>query len=330
MDREVVVSVVTPTRNRLHFLREAVNSVLGQTFGDWEMIVIDDASDDGTKGFLDSQTDHRIRSLVNEIHLERSQSRNRGLEEARGTFVWFLDDDDRLRPTALAVLVDALRRNPRAVAAVGARMTFGRNEPRRAEHPIVPLTKSVWKECLAQWVAYPSQTLFRVDAVRKLGGFSTELHPIEDLDLELRLARQGPFSFRPNIVAEYREHPQQTYGTGGWSVADMRERLLVSFAAFLSSLPSRDQAKGTRIRAGGEAWRLARDARDAGDHATAIRCFARTCRTAPELVFSPLTGPVLLRGFVLALVHRVGGDRVVLSIRRVKRTLLRALGRSRR
>jgi hypothetical protein len=185
----------------------------------------------------------------------------------------------------------------------------------------------VWKECLAQWVALPSQTLFRADSVRAAGGFSTTLNPIEDIDLELRLTRQGPFILRPAVVADYRQHEQQSYGVDGASIDEMDRKLKAAFDDFLSSLSPRQRKTGTRIRVAAEEWLLADRARDGGKQSIAIRHYAKTCAVAPALVISPLTGPVLLRGFALALVDRVGGQRAIELIRGIKRRALRAIGR---
>src|SRR5437879_843479 len=113
---EPVVTVVIPTRNRLPLLQESVANVRAQTFTDWELIVVDDASEDGTWSWLSSLADSRIRVIRLARHSERSAARNRGLVEARGEFVLFLDDDDRLYPRALERLADALARHSDAVA----------------------------------------------------------------------------------------------------------------------------------------------------------------------------------------------------------------------
>ena len=127
MSAAPVVSVVIATRNRRHLLAETIATVQEQTLGDWELIVVDDASTDDTILHLEGLDDHRLTLLRQEVHGERSAARNVGLAAARGEFVMFLDDDDLLRPSALADLVRALRAQPHALAASGACRILQRN-----------------------------------------------------------------------------------------------------------------------------------------------------------------------------------------------------------
>ncbi len=82
-------SVVIPTYNRASFIDKAVRSVVNQTFKDWELIVIDDASEDCTLQVLEQFDDKRIRVFHNAKNMERSASRNRGISEATGQFICF-------------------------------------------------------------------------------------------------------------------------------------------------------------------------------------------------------------------------------------------------
>src|SRR5437016_5583373 len=88
---EPLVTVVIPTRNRLRYLEEAIESVRRQTYPNWELVVVDDASEDGTWEWLQMLVDPRIHALRQPQHRERSAARNRGLAEARGEYVLFLD-----------------------------------------------------------------------------------------------------------------------------------------------------------------------------------------------------------------------------------------------
>ncbi|MBV8385762.1 MAG: glycosyltransferase family 2 protein, partial [Acidimicrobiia bacterium] len=105
-------------------LREAVASVLAQEHVEWELLVVDDASSDGTSAWVESVGDERVRSIRLDAHVERSAARNRGFAAATAPTVLFLDDDDRLRPSALGNLSSALDGSPLAVAAFGAKEVF--------------------------------------------------------------------------------------------------------------------------------------------------------------------------------------------------------------
>src|SRR6266516_2009038 len=113
------VEIVVPTRDRRALLHEALESIAHQTFEDWALVVVDDASTDDTAGWLGLRAarDKRVRFLRLESHSERAAARNRGLEAVTAEFVLFLDDDDRLTQRALERLVGGLSRHREAVEA---------------------------------------------------------------------------------------------------------------------------------------------------------------------------------------------------------------------
>jgi glycosyltransferase involved in cell wall biosynthesis len=109
-------SVVVPTYNRAGRLGQAIESVLGQRLEDWELIIVDDASTDDTARVISTYHDRRIRCVRNERNIERSASRNRGIELARGRYVCFLDSDDYYLPNHLRVLRDAIATTQEEIA----------------------------------------------------------------------------------------------------------------------------------------------------------------------------------------------------------------------
>lgn len=104
-------SVIIASYNAARHLPMAITSVLGQTCSDWEMIVVNDGSTDGTAGVLDALDDPRIR-VIHQTNAGVSAARNAGLEAARSKYVTFLDADDTLPPGALAVRVRFLDAHP--------------------------------------------------------------------------------------------------------------------------------------------------------------------------------------------------------------------------
>ena len=119
--RAVVVSVITGAYNCSAYVGEAYDSLCQQSFSDWEWIVVDDASTDGTLGILESiaNNDARVRILVNKTNLGAAGSRNRALGEANGEFLAFLDADDRWLPEKLTRQLDFMR-SKNAVASFTA------------------------------------------------------------------------------------------------------------------------------------------------------------------------------------------------------------------
>ena len=90
MSASPTVSVVIPTHERRGLLKDAVDSVFAQTFDGWELVIVDDASEDGTWQWLETLTDPRVTKIRMESHSEQSKTRNTGLRAARGEYVIML------------------------------------------------------------------------------------------------------------------------------------------------------------------------------------------------------------------------------------------------
>ena len=123
------VSVIIPTYNRAHLLPRALESVLAQTFEDLEVLVVDDGSTDGTEAVVTGYDD-RVRYLRQPQNAGVSAARNRGLREARGEFVAFLDSDDEWFPEKLARQVERFRELPDRVGLLYCGVQFGRRPDR--------------------------------------------------------------------------------------------------------------------------------------------------------------------------------------------------------
>ena len=95
------VSVIIPTYNRAGLLPRAVNSVLSQTYDDYEIIIVDDCSTDNTRDVIAAFTDPRVLSIRHQTNRRQSASINTGISNARGEYIAFLDDDDEWLPAKL-------------------------------------------------------------------------------------------------------------------------------------------------------------------------------------------------------------------------------------
>lgn len=321
--RDPLVSVVIPTRNRCGLLKQAVASVQSQTFERWEGVVVDDFSTDDTRSWLRTVEDDRLRVLLLDEHEERSVARNRGLAIARGRFVMFLDDDDKLRRRALAHLVRALHRHQDAVAAVGARAVFDdRGHRRRARHPLVPLCRDLWPEALTgMFVGCQGQTLFRTEVVVGAGGWRPDLSVAEDHELWLRVTRRGPVALVPHTVLENRRHGGQSRPPGVATIeAEFRR-------AHVDSLPEGQRERGSLLLEARARLRRAMTAFAAGDCRVAIVALVAGIRRAPRLLGSPVVGPGLLILALKATAGAVMGPRF-LQLVRSGRDRLRIISRT--
>jgi glycosyltransferase involved in cell wall biosynthesis len=297
------VSVVIATRNRRVWLAETMERVAAQRGVGWELLVVDDASTDDTWSFLQAQGMPGLRCFRQRTHGERSAARNLGLAEARGGSVMFLDDDDLLRPGALAVLQAALAAHPEAVAAVGARWDRFCEEDyeRRDAHPRRSRTRNVFDELLFGWSAVSGQNLYRTGVVRDVGGYDVARIPCEDRDLWLRLVRRGPVVLCPEIVLTYRIH------AGQWRPDDLpRIRELVARRAILA-LPPPARRRALLIRRSTSFFDRAQAAMGEGRFAAGLGLAARAVFAAPLLFTSPLIAPLVARRLAGRAWHRLRG-----------------------
>jgi GT2 family glycosyltransferase len=208
----VNVTVLMAVHNGGAYLREAVESVLAQTYGDFELLVVDDASDDGSAELAESFGDPRIRVLRNASNLGQVPSLNLGLRKARGGYVARLDADDTMLPTRLERQVAILDAEPR-VALVGTWLDVvdadGRlwSQLRGELDGFAGFVSAVLSDSFP--FGHPSLT-FRRDVVLELGGYDAELAPSEDKDLYRRLAlAHWEARVVPEPLVRYRRHAGQ-------------------------------------------------------------------------------------------------------------------------
>jgi glycosyltransferase involved in cell wall biosynthesis len=210
------VSIVLPTYNRLALLREAVDSVRAQTFDDWELIVADDGSDDGTAEYLDALASEDARIVV--LRLPHTANlpriRNAAIERARGEWVAFLDSDDAWRAHKLRAHLDAHRANPRAGWSYSGRSIMddaGQTLPDARFEPWRPHSGHVARLLLTHeaMVAFPSVVVRRA-LLREVGGMDEGLVFSTDYDLELRLAARAECICIPEPLVRVRVHAGST------------------------------------------------------------------------------------------------------------------------
>ena len=187
------VSVVIPTHNRAESLPRAVGSVLAQTWTDFELLVVDDHSTDGTPAVVARFADGRIRPFRHERNRGQSKALNTGIEHARGEHVAFLDDDDEWRPGKLAAQVALLDAAPPEVGLVYCwREELDEATGRRIGTTRLTLRGDIFEHVLALHLPVsPSSWLVRRSAARSVGGFDEGLERAKDVDFMGRLCARG-------------------------------------------------------------------------------------------------------------------------------------------
>jgi glycosyltransferase involved in cell wall biosynthesis len=212
------ISVVMSVFNAGPYLRQAVESVLGQSFGDFEFIIIDDGSSDGSGDHLRAYAgrDPRIRLTVRE-NKGLTVTLNEALTQARGEFVARMDCDDLSLPTRFAAQLAYLRADPSIVCAGGHFELI--DEKGRLLTRLRPPSDdaSIQRLLLAGHTAicHPA-AMMRRDAVMRVGGYDPYFKTTQDLDLWLRLGEVGRLGNVPEVVLKFRQH--------GGSVSETRRQ----------------------------------------------------------------------------------------------------------
>lgn len=244
------ISIVIPTYNSEDYLAQTLDSVLAQTCSDWELVIYDDGSHDGTVAVADcySANDHRIRVL---------QGRNGGVAAARNQgfaatnpaseFVIFLDHDDLWEPDTLEILSGILSNHPEYISAhsvcrcidsngrpivgddiqnvLSARNGYkgGTIRPVRAEEPTTFADLALFN-----WICTPGLHLVRREVLEKVGAFDPNTVPCDDWDMSVRLSRHGPIGFTQRPLLLWRRHEGAQSFNINWHRAyyNVRQKML--------------------------------------------------------------------------------------------------------
>jgi len=199
-----LVSVVIPCYNQASFLREAIESVLAQTYRNFEIIVVDDGSIDDTAEVAAHYPEVRC---VRQHNQGLAAARNSGILESSGPYLAFLDADDRLTPTALQSGVNCLHAHPECAFVSGHYRYINKDGSLLNEYRPEAVTKDRYLALLqGNYIGMHATVLYRRSALESTGGFDRSLRACEDYDLYLRIARQFPVHRHHEMVAEYRWH----------------------------------------------------------------------------------------------------------------------------
>jgi len=199
-----LVSVVIPCYRQAHFLPEAIESALRQTYPDVEIIVVDDGSPDDTSIVAARYANVRC---VRQPNRGLPAARNAGLAASAGEYVVFLDADDRLTVDALQLGVRELARHRDCAFVAGNQELIDENGTLVPIPPRRPITTNHYCELLKEnFIWCPANVIYRRSVFGVVGVFDRSLTPAEDYDLYLRITRRLPVRTHHEVVAEYRVH----------------------------------------------------------------------------------------------------------------------------
>jgi len=198
-----LVSVIIPCYRQAHYLADAIESLLNQTYPRVEILVVDDGSPDDTAAVARRYPVVYVRRLNGGL----SAARNTGLSQASGGLVVFLDADDRMLPNGLQRNASLLVADPRLGFA------GGHSHYITADGATIPSAAREWPSgdaytalLLRNRIRMPGMVMFPRRVLDEIGGFDSAVDACGDYDLYLRVSRRFPIVFHDDVIAEYRRH----------------------------------------------------------------------------------------------------------------------------
>lgn len=212
------VTVLLPVYNGERYLRDTMDSILGQIYTDFELLIVDDGSTDGSADIIRSYGDPRIRVLINPARLKLSGALNRGIDEAQGTYIARMDADDIALPERLGRQLEYLRVH-RDVGICGTAIeVFGQVKRRNDIFP--PATEEIRSYALFDCPFSHPTVMFRKDIFdHHLLRYDGSYYPTEDYELWSRAAELFPSVNLGEVLLRYRIHDQSMTGAD-WDEMD--------------------------------------------------------------------------------------------------------------
>jgi glycosyltransferase involved in cell wall biosynthesis len=199
-----LVTIVIPCYGQAHFLAEAIESALAQTYPHVEIIVVNDGSRDETASVA---ARYRAVRYVEQANQGLAAARNTGLAHSRGEFLVFLDADDRLLPHAVLIQMAVLMEQPTLGFVAGASRFISQDGTPLPTIQRTPPRGNAYIALLRRnHMRMPAMVMFRRRVFEEVGAFDSDVNACADYDMYLRVSRHYPVAFHEELVAEYRRH----------------------------------------------------------------------------------------------------------------------------
>jgi len=230
------VSVIVLTHNRPEMLRQAIGSILRQTFQDFEIVLVDDASRDNTPEVIKSFGDHRIKYIRHEVNKGEAGSRNTGVTNSSGDYIAFLDDDDEWLPEKLERQMRLLESSPSRVGAVYT--GFLKVDP-LTKKPIGRVTPTkrgnIFAEMAGQnWIGTPSTVVVRKECFERTGLFDEAIVFGTDYDMWIRISKEFHVEYIQEALINYSVHENKMSGRPDLQIKGL-EALLNKHGSYFAS-----------------------------------------------------------------------------------------------
>jgi glycosyltransferase involved in cell wall biosynthesis len=210
MGKKPKVSVVIPTHNRAQFLKAAIASVLNQTYQDFEIVVVDDASSDNTNEIVEGFGDKRVTYIRHEINKGDAGSRNSGIANSSGDYLAFLDDDDEWLPEKLQMQVELMRNSSIKVGGVCTGSLSVEKRSGKISGIKIPERKAdSLQEILSDNFIATSSVLLRRECFEKVGLFDETIPYNSDYDMWIRIAQDYHFECIKEPLFIYHTHEKK-------------------------------------------------------------------------------------------------------------------------
>ena len=199
------VSIIMPVYNGEAFIREAIDSILLQTFKDFEFIILDDGSTDNTASIILSYADSRIKYIKNEKNIGIAKTLNIGLKHARAPLIARMDSDDIAYPDRIKIQLDHLHKHPE-ITVCGTAIEINEQPYKLVVPPIKH--EEICAHLLFECCLYHPTTVFRKNIIMSKGGYRQAFSGAEDYDLWQRLSVFPDISFFniPEALLYYRTY----------------------------------------------------------------------------------------------------------------------------
>ncbi len=203
-----IISVVMPAYNAEKYIAVAIESILNQTFPDFEFIVIDDGSTDRTWEIIQeyAKKDGRIIALKNDVNLKNFKTRNRGLGMAKGKYVATMDSDDWSYPQRLERQYDFMEKNTEVVLC-GSFIDVCNGQLGILNQRKYPISDCGIRKRIFRYNPFCHPvTMLRMNIIKKVGWYDDDLSISGDYEMEFRVGRFGGFANLPEILHKLRTH----------------------------------------------------------------------------------------------------------------------------
>jgi len=205
---KVLISVVVPLYNKASFIKRTLDSVLNQTYQPLEIIVVDDGSTDGGGEIVASLANPLVR-LIRQDNAGVSAARNRGIQEARGEFIAFLDADDEWRPKYLETICELLLNYPDAGLFATAYIYYSKTQQKKIVNRNYPrmstiFDKNPFKCYFGDPLFFTSSVVIPKKIFEELGGFPVGIKLSEDIETWLKIGLFSKIAYSPKVMVNYR------------------------------------------------------------------------------------------------------------------------------